>query len=408
MPEARPTRPAARLALVGPWLANKGDALMYRSVLERFADHAIAAPRELWAAGVPDELVPVILPPTAPELGAAARAGALQLAATLAAKGALMAASEGAAARLAGTGSAAGVRALLDCSGFGYGDAWSPERMLRREAHYRRLRRRGARIVFLPQALGPFERTEVADAARRLFAQADLIYARDADSLAHLRGLGLPSDAPLRRCPDISHALRGAPPADAASWARRVAIVPNARMIDRTSHERAGAYLDFLVAAAAAARAEDGEPWIVLHEENDAALVAELNARLPAPLSVIDEGAVATKGILGACRAVVASRYHALVSSLSQAVPVIGTSWSHKYDRLFEEYGHGAWLLRPERDAGALPARLAEAVGWAPGGEAARDAVVRRLAASADGARAAVAAMWAEVDGTLHEAGAID
>lgn len=124
MPEASATRPMARLALVGPWLANKGDVLMYRSVLDRFAGLPVAAPRELWAAGVPTELVPVILPPTARELGAAARAGALRMTATLAVKGALMAASERAAARLAGAGSAAGVRVLLDCSGFGYGD-WS-------------------------------------------------------------------------------------------------------------------------------------------------------------------------------------------------------------------------------------------------------------------------------------------
>ena len=45
------------------------------------------------------------------------------------------------------------------------------------------------------------------------------------------------------------------------------------------------------------------------------------------------------KRVLGECRLVVASRFHAIVSALTQNVPVIATSWSHKYEELLREYG---------------------------------------------------------------------
>ena len=64
------------------------------------------------------------------------------------------------------------------------------------------------------------------------------------------------------------------------------------------------------------------------------------------------------KGILGASRAVVASRFHALVSALSQGVPAVATGWSHKYTELFEDYGFPEGLLSIDDDAARVDAML--------------------------------------------------
>lgn len=382
------------LALVGPWVLNKGDDLMFRSVMRHFEGVPVGAPAHLWPAGVPEGVIPLLADPTAEEVRRNARRP-LRLLRSIARRAVLSLPARRSVA-ISGRAHLREATGVLDCSGFGYGDDWTTPRMIQRRDAYALLKRKGVPIVLLPQALGPFERPDMRAAAKSLFSLADLIFARDSDSLRYMQGLDLDPATVLRQVPDITHLLPGTAPSDPGAWRDRVCIVPNTRMLDKTGADRAGAYLDFLLDAVGAARRHGLEPVIVLHEANDGETIGKLNSRLERPLEVVDEDARTTKGILAASRAVIASRYHALVSCLSQATPCIGTSWSHKYGRLFEEYGHEAFLLKPEGDPAERRARLDEMLD--PDGRA---AIASRLAPMAAMQKAKVVDMWAQVDALL-------
>lgn len=86
-------------------------------------------------------------------------------------------------------------------------------------------------------------------------------------------------------------------------------------------------------------------PVILIHERGDNSLAKVIINRLGIDLPIVDEDPITTKGIIGCCHSIISSRYHALVSALSQGVPFIGTAWTHKYARLFEEFNCSECLL---------------------------------------------------------------
>lgn len=383
---------------MGPWLRNKGDVLNLWSVAQHYGDSAtLAVSSGLGLERLPDQppLRRVKWRPNLASIGKAASAGAAKDLARLCRDSVAVSMPRD---FLSARGFVAGrdIDGLLDCSGYAYGDGWSLHRTQARASYYARLKRQGAAVVMLPQAFGPFEKPEVRQACRDLFAQCDLIFARDPESLAHLAEIGVKGDR-VGLAPDITHLLRGEAPRDAEAWSRRVCIVPNARMLDRTSPETRDAYAAFLGRSMGAAEDLGLEPVLLIHEENDRPLAQQLRDASPSKPQIIDEDALRSKGILAESYALIGSRYHAIVSALSQGVPTMGTSWSHKYEMLFADYGCSDQLAAPEAGAEVLDAQVRAFLD-----PQARNELAGRLGAAAKARKAAVEAMWAQIDELLR------
>lgn len=383
--------------VLGPWVQNKGDDLMLRAVVERLGERyrLVASPDLSGHLLDQPDLRRLEWQPTAGQYALAARQRSVKGGWDLLKRAARLALMPQGSLEAQGVIDGRGLQALLDCSGFAYGDQWSTRRVKARAAYYAKLKGRGVRLVLLPQALGPFDRPEVREEVRAMLAPFDLIYARDEASLKHVRALQLGAPR-TERTPDITHLLDGTTPQDATAWASRVCVVPNARMVDRTTPEVGGRYVDFMARCVRAVREGGLQPVIVLHETNDVELVREITGRLGFDVPVLDEDAQVTKGYLGACYANVGSRYHSLIGSLSQGTPSLGTSWTHKYEALFAEYGCPDLSLPLRREMEDLDRAVHEFL--AP----ARQAPLRRqLGEAAEGQKARVEQMWQSVENVL-------
>jgi hypothetical protein len=386
--------------ILGPWLLNKGDELMLRAVMERLGPrHLLAVSSDLGGA-LPSgrsSLHRVRWSPEWKEYASAIRSGSVRRLFQLARRSAGLTLLPAPFVERNGYVSGSSLTGLLDCSGFAYGDQWSTRRPEKRREYLTRLKRQGCRLILLPQALGPFDDPEVRDSARALLNQFDLVFAREADSFEHVRGLELTGPR-VGFAPDITHLAGPVPPPDPDVWASRVCVVPNTRMMDKTAPEVGRRYLDFLIRAIHAFRKGGLEPCLVIHERNDGLLVEELMKGLDFALPVVDEDGAVTKGVLGASYAVLSSRYHALVGALSQGTPALGTSWAHKYDALFEEYGCPECLVRPDRGPDEVESVIRDFI--EPGR---REALSERLTRIAGEQRAAVERMWEEVEAVLND-----
>ncbi len=239
---------------------------------------------------------------------------------------------------------------VLDASGYAYGDPWGAKKAKRRiSSHIRRWKQDGKVVILLPQAFGPFRVPELRAEMKTVFSQADRVFVRDSVSMAHVSGIH--SAGTITRKPDFTNLVTPFVPKDAAWYAERVAIIPNIKMIVATEGGEK-AYLDTMRALIDTIRANGREAFILLHEaDQDVKVAALINSTRSEPLRVVKEShPLMIKGIIGASYAVATSRFHGLVSALSQGVPCVATSWSHKYEELLTEYEYTQGLIRSDEE----------------------------------------------------------
>lgn len=282
----------------------------------------------------------------------------------------------------------ADIDAVLDASGFAYGDYWGAAKI--RTRLHPVLRHEWRPLVLLPQALGPFENGDTRATFAPIVEKADLIFVRDRISLQHLESAFGRRDN-VHLCPDFTIALAALHDERHAALAGRPAIVPNRMMLQGRSSAFRTLYLDLLAEAAIRADHRWGEPFILLHDvEQDRELAQSLLQRLGRTQVVADPRPQVVKGILAQAGIVIGSRFHALVGALSHGTPVIAFGWSHKYRELLNDFGCADHLVAVDDWAFATVADLID-----------RLATSERDMTRADQYRSHIAAMWTKVGEVL-------
>jgi len=285
------------------------------------------------------------------------------------------------------------VDVVVSASGFAFSDQWGPGAAQALLAKMETPQRRNQPLILLPQALGPFENPEVSKASRELFARSTLVCARDDHSFAAVEKLGGARD--LRKYPDFTLGIRASQPDGVDLPEAFAAIVPNYRMLDKSG--AAEGYIAFLKKAVEILQSKHLNPVFILHDaEEDMKVIERVSSGRPLPVLKHPDPRV-LKGMLGKATLVVGSRFHALVSSLSQGVPCIGAGWSHKYPELFRDFDSDDLLIADLNDAPKLAAAIDELADLPR-----RQARITRIRAATNLLKGKTQEMWQDVEGILR------
>jgi colanic acid/amylovoran biosynthesis protein len=250
------------------------------------------------------------------------------------------------------------VNAILDAGGFQFGDQWidsytKKNNQLLRE-YYSEYKNANTKIIFLPQAFGPFNHEIAKERIKIVFDHSDVIYAREQTSYNHLITL-FGEQEKIKIAPDFTNLVN----ADITLHNYNIingniCIIPNSKMISHTNKDVSTDYLDFLIKLIQKLN-QRGEKVILLNHEgpDDGHLIQDIIEHFPNNTNVSTFNdrldAYQVKAIIGHCKLLISSRFHGVVSGLNQQVPTFCTSWSHKYEELLNDYGVSENILNPSQ-----------------------------------------------------------
>ncbi|WP_269519976.1 polysaccharide pyruvyl transferase family protein [Alteromonas sp. BMJM2] len=289
----------------------------------------------------------------------------------------------------------ADVDVVLDGSGFAYGDQWGSMHIRQVCSEILRFASHDKKFIFLPQALGPFTRQADIKALKKALPKASLICAREANSYNNISELNS-NKSNLRQFPDFTNLVPGDLPDYFRNGEGKFVIIPNNKMLSGQNNntEWGRTYIQKLVELGKLAK-QAGLSVVILNHEGikDKQICLKIEDELGFSVEQIEEAdPLKVKGIIGASKALVCSRFHGCVSALCQGVPCIGTSWSFKYEQLFREYGQEKFLLDSGMSSEELSKLFMMAIQKAPG----------VISPEASGYKAKSKEMWREVLGLIR------
>lgn len=217
------------------------------------------------------------------------------------------------------------------------------------------------RVIKLSQAMGPFSNALNRSAAAWILPSVHRIYARGDRTMAHLKEIGLTNIAPAA---DLAFALE-APRGNRSNKLsifdndRKTAGIAPSSVVYKYCRNRGIDYIDIMVRFVKALQ-QDFSLNVVLipHsikketrrlKNNDLPMIKAIESRVtPSPwLQVIDADLEISemRSLISGCDYFVASRFHSMVSALSEQVPLIVCGWGHKYIEVLEQFGMDAYAV---------------------------------------------------------------
>lgn len=224
---------------------------------------------------------------------------------------------------------------IIDSSGFAYGDFWGTKYIVKRLRNIVKKKvSPETKLIFMPQAYGSFQNKKLKNSFKQIVDRADLIFVRDSISYDHLI-LAYGENDKFILSPDFTNFLNAG---DVINYSEgNICIIPNYKMNVVAKNEN---YLIFLKKVIQYLLKNDEAPYFLIHEgSGDYKIAKKINEQLSKQLPIVKpHDPIIIKNRIKSSKLTVVSRYHGLVSALSQGVPVIATSWSHKYEELLNEY----------------------------------------------------------------------
>ncbi len=228
---------------------------------------------------------------------------------------------------------------LLDASGFYYSDNWNfTDNQISLYTNYlKRMSEMGAKIVYLPQAFGPFEKKSTQQIISSILQYASLIYVRDDISYSYFKKSRISIDK-LKLSGDFTILLKAdLNPSIYDKYTNCVCIIPNSKMIThgKLTKDR---YISFVKDVIEICQEEGRNSFLLNHEGWGDEILCKEIANCTGQEVVTGLSAKEIKDIISKTYLVISSRFHGVASALNCSVPCLSTSWSHKYQMLFDKY----------------------------------------------------------------------
>ena len=304
---------------------------------------------------------------------------------------------------------------VIDVSGFAYSDSWGEPMVretLKLQAFYKKEK---VKFYFMPQAWGSFLKPGVANAVRRMLANANKFYARDLISQKYLSDILV---VPTTRIPlmhDIVFAYNDDTPVESnvvASIAGKadqklvIGVSPNLRVYEKsTGLGKDNVYLQLLLSLANhCIHSLDAHMVFIPNEvfppeveaKDDRYLCRLLLENVDCPERCIfsDQyySVAEINAIIGVVDILISSRFHALIFGFLQEKPVMAISWSHKYKELFSLFGLEDFVLE------STEMEQEDAIGLLDRVVIERESTKKKIKASLPRLEANAKAMFDEID----------